>query len=241
MTVPLAAFCGRFGCPAAESGFPASNGKVASIDRTARSGWGAFHGSPVQPPRRAHRSPALLCRPAKLLDYAATRHFSNPCGSNVCPERRTRTGAPSSEAAPGPQENSTKAKPCLIRDPGVGVRPTQHPGCQPAGPHHSFHHGETTSTGVLFWRFVKFLTRSVSKSPSSATSATSTTATTVTSYYKGTAARDQSPHRLSTTAEHSLEWVLRGGQRTGVPPVLRRRRPGGGQARRSGQRHERQE
>src|SRR5215470_8330849 len=63
-----------------------------------------------------------------------------------------------SQAEPVAQENAAKAKAVLEQaiqalggDAYLNIQDTSQ-----QGRNYSFHHGETTSTGILFWRFVKF-------------------------------------------------------------------------------------
>ncbi len=66
--------------------------------------------------------------------------------------------ASSSPSEPVAQENSAKAKTVLDQaiqalggDAYLNIQEISQQGRT-----YSFHHGETTSTGILFWRFVKF-------------------------------------------------------------------------------------
>jgi hypothetical protein len=76
---------------------------------------------------------------------------------------------------------------------------------------YSFHHGETTSPGVLFWRFVKFPDKErieVTKQRDVAYVYNGDNAYEIT--FKGTAAQDaKTTTEYIRRREHSLEWVLR--------------------------------
>jgi hypothetical protein len=68
------------------------------------------------------------------------------------------TGGSTSQSAPAPQENSTKAK-ALIDQAIQALGGSAYLNAQnisQQGRTYSFHRGEATTAGVLFWRFVKF-------------------------------------------------------------------------------------
>jgi hypothetical protein len=129
----------------------------------------------------------------------------------TCAALAQSTSTSSSE--PVAQDNSVKAKALLDQaiqalggDAYLNIQDMSQQGRT-----YSFHHGETTSTGVLFWRFVKFPDKErieVTKQRDVAYVYNADNAYEVT--YKGTAMQD-----AKTTAEyvrrreHSLEWVLR--------------------------------
>jgi hypothetical protein len=118
-----------------------------------------------------------------------------------------------SQSEPVAQENSAKAKAVLDQAiqalGGDAYLNTQDISQQ--GRNYTFHHGETTSTGILFWRFVKFPDKErieVTKQRDVAYVYNGDNAYEIT--YKGTTTQD-----VKTTAEYvrrreySLEWVLR--------------------------------
>jgi len=118
-----------------------------------------------------------------------------------------------SQAEPVAQENSAKAKVLLDQtiqalggDAYLGVQDISQQGRT-----YSFHHGETTSTGVLFWRFVKFPDKErieVTKQRDVAYVYNGDNAYEIT--FKGTALQDaKTTTEYIRRREHSLEWVLR--------------------------------
>jgi hypothetical protein len=125
----------------------------------------------------------------------------------------TAAGKPSPQGSPVAQENSGKAKALLdqaIQALG-GQAYLEIQDVSQQGRTYSFHHGETTSTGVLFWRFVKFPDKErieVTKQRDVAYVYNGDQAYEVT--YKGTA--EQDPKVVADylrRRDHSLEWVLR--------------------------------
>ena len=124
-----------------------------------------------------------------------------------------QAGAQTTPISPEAQQNATKAKTLL--DQAVQALGGQAfldiQDMSQTGRTYSFHHGETTSTGVLFWRFVRFPDKErieVTKQRDVAYVYNGDHAYEVT--YKGTAAQD-----VKVVADylrrrsHSLEWVLR--------------------------------
>jgi len=134
-------------------------------------------------------------------------------GSAFAQNAGAARGAPSSQAAPVAQANSTKAKALLdqaIQALG-GEAYLNIQDVSQQGRTYSFHHGETTSTGVLFWRFVKFPDKErieVTKQRDIAYVYNGDRGYEIT--YKGTAGEET---KVLTDylrrREHSLEWVLR--------------------------------
>jgi hypothetical protein len=124
-----------------------------------------------------------------------------------------QAGAPATPISPEAQANATKAKTLLdqaIQALG-GQAYLDIQDLTQQGRTYSFHHGETTSTGILFWRFVRFPDKErieVTKQRDVAYVYNGDNAYEVT--YKGTAAQD-----VKVVADylrrrsHSLEWVLR--------------------------------
>jgi len=124
-----------------------------------------------------------------------------------------QAGAPATPISPEAQANATKAKSLLdqaIQALG-GQAYLDIQDLTQQGRTYSFHHGETTSTGILFWRFVRFPDKErieVTKQRDVAYVYSGDNAYEVT--YKGTAAQD-----VKVVADylrrrsHSLEWVLR--------------------------------
>ncbi len=121
--------------------------------------------------------------------------------------------ASSSPSEPAAQENSAKAKTVLDQaiqalggDAYLNIQEISQQGRT-----YSFHHGETTSTGILFWRFVKFPDKErieVTKQRDVAYVYNGDHAYEVT--YKGTAMQDtKNTTEYIRRREHSLEWVLR--------------------------------
>jgi hypothetical protein len=118
-----------------------------------------------------------------------------------------------SQSEPVAQENSAKAKSLLDQaiqalggDAYLNVQDISQQGRT-----YSFHHGETTSTGVQFWRFVKFPDKErieVTKQRDVAYVYNGDNAYEIT--FKGTAAQDaKTTTEYMRRREHSLEWVLR--------------------------------
>ena len=121
--------------------------------------------------------------------------------------------ASTSPSEPVAQENSAKAKAVLDQaiqalggDAYLNIQDISQQGRT-----YSFHHGETTSTGILFWRFVKFPDKErieVTKQRDVAYVYNGDHAYEVT--YKGTAMQDaKNTTEYIRRREHSLEWVLR--------------------------------
>jgi hypothetical protein len=121
--------------------------------------------------------------------------------------------ASTSPSEPVAQENSSKAKAVLDQaiqalggDAYLNIQDISQQGRT-----YSFHHGETTSTGVLFWRFVKFPDKErieVTKQRDVAYVYNGDNAYEVT--YKGTAMQETKlTVEYIRRREHSLEWVLR--------------------------------
>jgi len=118
-----------------------------------------------------------------------------------------------SQGVPAAQENSTKAKTLLDQAiqalGGQAYLDIQDVSQQ--GRTYSFHHGETTSTGVLFWRFLKYPDKErieVTKQRDVAYVYTGDKGYEVT--YKGTAGLDAvALADYLRRRDHSLEWVLR--------------------------------
>lgn len=111
------------------------------------------------------------------------------------------------------QENSAKAKELLNQaiqalggDAYLNIQDVSQQGRT-----YSFHHGETTSTGVQFWRFLKFPDKErieVTKQRDVAYVYNGDNAYEIT--FKGTAAQDaKTTTEYLRRREHSLEWVLR--------------------------------
>jgi hypothetical protein len=118
-----------------------------------------------------------------------------------------------SQSEPIARENSAKAKAVLDQaiqalggDAYLNIQDISQQGRT-----YSFHHGETTSTGILFWRFVKFPDKErieVTKQRDVAYVYNGDNAYEVT--YKGTATQDtKTTTEYVRRREHSLEWVLR--------------------------------
>jgi hypothetical protein len=124
-----------------------------------------------------------------------------------------QAGAPATPISPEAQQNVIKAKALLDQAiqalGGQAYLDVQDVTQQ--GRTYSFHHGETTSTGVLFWRFVKFPDKErieVTKQRDVAYVYNGDNAYEVT--YKGTAAQDvKIVADYLRRRSHSLEWVLR--------------------------------
>ena len=124
-----------------------------------------------------------------------------------------QAGAQTTPISPEAQQNATKAKTLLdqaIQALG-GQAYLDIQDMSQTGRTYSFHHGETTSTGILFWRFVKFPDKErveVTKQRDVAYVYNGDHAYEVT--YKGTAEQDAKvvADYLRRRA-HSLEWVLR--------------------------------
>jgi hypothetical protein len=118
-----------------------------------------------------------------------------------------------SQAAPLAQENSGRAKALLeqaIQALG-GAAYLNVEEVSQQGRTYSFHHGETTSAGTLFWRFVKFPDKErieVTKQRDVAYVYNGDQGYEIT--YKGTAPVDgKTLNEYLRRREHSLEWVLR--------------------------------
>jgi hypothetical protein len=124
-----------------------------------------------------------------------------------------QAGAPATPISPEAQQNAIKAKTLL--DQAIlalgGQAYLDVEDVTQQGRTYSFHHGETTSTGVLFWRFVKFPDKErieVTKQRDVAYVYNGDNAYEVT--YKGTAAQDAKVVAdYLRRRSHSLEWVLR--------------------------------
>jgi hypothetical protein len=123
------------------------------------------------------------------------------------------TGAQAAQSSPVAQENVNKAKTLLdqaVQALGGPAYLEIHDLSQ-QGRTYSFHHGETTSAGVLFWRFVKFPDKErveVTKQRDVAYVYNGDKAYEVT--YKGTALQDTKVVAdYLRRRDHSLEWVLR--------------------------------
>lgn len=126
---------------------------------------------------------------------------------------QTSPGAQTTAAPPVAQENANKAK--TLIDQAIqalgGPAWLDIQDVSQTGRTYSFHHGETTSTGVLFWRFTRFPDKErieVTKQRDVAYVYNADHAYEVT--YKGTA--EQDPKTVADylrRRSHSLEWVLR--------------------------------
>ena len=123
------------------------------------------------------------------------------------------TGGSTSQSAAGPQENSTKAK--ALIDQGIqalgGQAYLSAQNMSQQGRTYSFHRGEATNAGILFWRFVKFPDRErmeLTKQRDVAYVYNGDKGFEVT--FKGTAALDDKAlSEFLRRRDHSLELVLR--------------------------------
>lgn len=130
-------------------------------------------------------------------------------GQGVAPTR----SAAQSQSASSADQNSTKAK--TLIDQAIqalgGQAYLEIQDVSQQGRTYSFHHGETTSTGVLFWRFLRYPDKErieVTKQRDVAYVYTGDKGYEVT--YKGTAGVDAiALADYLRRRDHSLEWVLR--------------------------------